>query len=111
MSEAQTSSAPAAVEQRVASVAALRAGQPTYAKVNGRLVALFACEDGVAATAGRCPHASGPLHEGAVEGTTLVCPWHGWSFDLKTGACEEDPDLVLQRYPVRIDGDDVWVTV
>jgi nitrite reductase (NADH) small subunit len=40
----------------------------------------------------------------------LTCPWHGWTFDLRTGTCDEDPDLTLELYPVRIDGDDIVVT-
>jgi nitrite reductase/ring-hydroxylating ferredoxin subunit len=65
----------------------------------------------VIATNGQCPHAEGPLHEGDVDGTILTCPWHGWTFDLESGACQEDDSIILERYPVRIDGDDVFVTL
>ncbi|MEH6759094.1 MAG: Rieske (2Fe-2S) protein [Parasphingorhabdus sp.] len=98
-------------EHKIGSVAAVRAGEPTKAKVDKTAIALFACGDDIVATSGRCPHAHGPLHEGEVDGTLLTCPWHGWEFDLKTGICEEDPELELQRFPVRIDGDDIWVTI
>lgn len=101
----------ATAEHVVGSVAAVRAGQPTKANVGGCRIALFAVGDDIVATQGRCPHAFGPLHDGEVEGHILTCPWHGWTFDLKTGACDEDPDLTLARYPVRIDGDDILVTV
>lgn len=94
---------------RVGSLAELRGGVPMKATVNGQRVALFAVEGDVVATNGRCPHAHGPLHSGDVEGTVLTCPWHGWSFDLRTGACEEDPELVLERYDVVLDGDDIMV--
>lgn len=94
---------------RIGSLAAVRAGQPAKATVNGKRVALFAMGDAIVATNGRCPHAHGPLHDGEVDGSILTCPWHGWSFDLRTGVCEEDPELILERYDVVIDGDDVLV--
>lgn len=96
---------------RVGSVAALRGGQPLEASVDGKLVAVFAVGDGFVATQGICPHATGPLHEGEVEGRVLTCPWHGWQFDLDSGVCEEDPCLKLERYEVRIEGDDILVRV
>ena len=102
---------PAVAEHVVGSVAAVRAGEATKAKIGRRRIAVFACGEDIVATNGRCPHAGGPLHDGEVEGTTLTCPWHGWTYDLRTGACEEDPDLTLEIYPVRIDGDDILVTV
>lgn len=97
--------------QRVGSVAALRNGQPVGGIVDGKDVAVFAVDDEFIATSGLCPHASGPLHEGEVEGRKLTCPWHGWGFDLDSGACEEDPCLTLERYEVRIEGDDILVRV
>lgn len=101
----------APAEHRAGSLADVRARKPTKANINGQRIALFAVGDDVVATNGRCPHAQGPLHEGEVEGTILTCPWHGWTYDLLTGACDEDPGIVLERYPVRIDGDDILVTL
>jgi nitrite reductase/ring-hydroxylating ferredoxin subunit len=98
-------------EYRVGSFAAVKAGEPVLADVGGTEVALFMCQGKVVATAGQCPHAEGPLHEGEVEGRVLTCPWHGWTFDLSTGECLEDDSIVLARYPVRVSGDDVLVTL
>jgi nitrite reductase (NADH) small subunit len=98
-------------EHKIGSAASVWSGAPTSATVNGVLVALFAVGDTIVAFNGRCPHASGPLHKGKLKGTTLSCPWHGWTFDVISGACEEDPSLVLERFAVRVDGDDVLVTL
>lgn len=98
-------------EHKLGSLAAVRAGQPTKAKIGKTPVAIFACGDDIIATNGRCPHAHGPLHEGEVDGVILTCPWHGWEFNLQTGICEEDPELKLELYTVRIDGDDIWVAI
>jgi nitrite reductase/ring-hydroxylating ferredoxin subunit len=102
---------PPTAEHIVGSVAAVRAGQATKAKIGSLKIAVFACGEDIVATNGQCPHAGGPLHDGEVDGTILTCPWHGWTYDLKTGACEEDPDLTLEIYPVRIDGDNILVTI
>ncbi len=98
-------------EYRVGSLAAVEAGDAVLAQAGDTEVALFICRGKVVATQGQCPHAEGPLHEGEVEGTILTCPWHGWSFDLETGESSEDESIVLRRYPVRIEGDDILVTI
>jgi nitrite reductase (NADH) small subunit len=94
---------------RVGSLAELRSGKPMRATVDGQKVALFLVEGDVVATNGRCPHAQGPLHEGEIEGVVLTCPWHGWTFNLRTGFCEEDPSLVLEIFESEVVGDDILV--
>jgi nitrite reductase (NADH) small subunit len=80
-------------------------GEGTYALCNagGEIYAL----DGI------CPHSGGPLGQGALHGTTLVCPWHAWEFDCRTGVnsgASEMDDLVA-KFTVKIDGDDILVDV
>jgi nitrite reductase/ring-hydroxylating ferredoxin subunit len=99
------------IEYRIGSLADVEAGEAILTEAGGQDVALFMCRGKVIATNGQCPHAEGPLHEGEVEGTILTCPWHGWTFDLETGQCQEDDEIVLERYPVRIEGDDVFVSL
>jgi nitrite reductase (NADH) small subunit len=96
---------------RIGSLAVLRAGTPLSAEIAGARVAVFLVDGEIVATTGRCPHAGGPLAQGVLCGATLNCPWHGWTYDLKTGACEEDPGIRLPFYPVRIEGDDVFVSL
>jgi nitrite reductase/ring-hydroxylating ferredoxin subunit len=50
----------------------------------------------------RCPHEDGPLSEGWLEGDTVVCPWHGFDFDVATGACRVAEDLAIGVYPTRL---------
>ncbi|MBE7449523.1 MAG: Rieske (2Fe-2S) protein [Kofleriaceae bacterium] len=63
----------------------------------------------VIATAGVCPHEDVRLGGGELDGACLTCPGHGYTFDLRTGACTHDPDLVLRRYRVAVVDDEVWI--
>ena len=49
---------------------------------------------------GTCPHAGGPLGQGNLHGNYLVCPWHGWEFDCRTGLNDFDEDVKLTTFPV-----------
>ncbi len=96
---------------RVGSLVELRKGKPLGVNVAGRDIAIFEVAGEIVATAGKCLHAGGPLCQGSLDAAILTCPWHGWSYDLNTGICEEDPGLVLQRYAVTVQGDDILVVL
>jgi nitrite reductase (NADH) small subunit len=71
-------------------------------------VALLRVDDELYAVDNACPHEGNPLVEADVLGQTIVCVYHGWRFDLETGAClaGEDP---VRRYPVEARGDRIWI--
>ncbi|MGI4830468.1 MAG: Rieske (2Fe-2S) protein [Janthinobacterium lividum] len=48
-----------------------------------------------------CPHREGPLGQGWIEGQTVVCPWHAWAFDCRTGLAEPPERAQVKVYPVR----------
>ena len=80
--------------------------------VNGVTLALFNAGGGrFHATSPLCPHEDGPLAEGWIEGDAVVCPWHGFDFELRTGRCRVDEGLAIAVYPVRVNGSDVEVDV
>ncbi|MFN3782169.1 MAG: Rieske (2Fe-2S) protein, partial [Candidatus Kapaibacteriota bacterium] len=50
-------------------------------------IVVLLLEDKVIAFENSCPHQHRPsLHMGYVENDCIVCPEHGWSFDLNTGS-------------------------
>ena len=57
---------------------------------------------------GVCPHEDVALAGGELQGGAIVCPGHGYAFDLETGRCAHDPELELRRYRVTLVGDDVY---
>jgi nitrite reductase (NADH) small subunit len=56
-----------------------------------------------------CAHRGGPLGQGIVDQGKIVCPWHGWQFDLVTGKSEQSPTLGVEVYELKIEGDNVLV--
>jgi nitrite reductase/ring-hydroxylating ferredoxin subunit len=59
--------------------------------VDGRPVALFRDGDAIVAFEDSCPHAGAPLSEGVCRGGEVVCSWHGFRFDARTGECRLYP--------------------
>jgi toluene monooxygenase system ferredoxin subunit len=100
-----------ALRVRVCGVADVAEGEHRGFAVRGVtwpiLVARLSGE--IIATAGVCPHEDVSLVDGNLEGTSIVCPGHGYHFDLLTGRCAHDVHLHLRRYKVRIIDDAVWV--
>ena len=100
------------MEVRAASLAEVPTGGCTLADVDGRRVVLTRVGEQVYACADTCPHRGGPLGEGKLVGARLTCPWHGWMFDVRTGACLLPArGSAVATYPVRIEGDEIWVDV
>jgi len=61
--------------------------------VNGADVAVFRRQDRLYAIQNRCPHEGGGLGGGTLDGEDVICPLHGYRFNLETGACSTDPAL------------------
>ena len=58
-----------------------------------------------------CIHRGGPLGQGIVMDGKIVCPWHGWMYDTKTGAADVDPSSRVQVYTLKVEGEDVMIEV
>ena len=96
---------------RVAAVQELPAGSGGEYVAGERIVALFNVGGEFYALDGICPHQGGPLGKGELAGCIVTCPWHGWQFDVKTGAVTFNPREKVPTYEVRIEGSDVFVAV
>jgi nitrite reductase (NADH) small subunit/3-phenylpropionate/trans-cinnamate dioxygenase ferredoxin subunit len=58
-----------------------------------------------------CPHMGASLAEGYVEQGVVVCPWHAWRFRVCDGTWCDNPKIKIGAYPVRIDGETIYVGV
>jgi nitrite reductase (NADH) small subunit len=57
-----------------------------------------------------CLHRGGPIGEGTIEIGKVICPWHGWAWDPKTGEAQA-PGAKVSVYPVKIENGDVLIEV
>ncbi|HXY29501.1 MAG TPA: Rieske 2Fe-2S domain-containing protein [Gemmatimonadaceae bacterium] len=78
---------------------------------SGRRICLLNVDGEVLAVSNDCTHQAFPLSEGVVlPGARLECAWHGAQFDCRTGEVLRGPAVEpLERYAVRVEGDDVLV--
>jgi nitrite reductase (NADH) small subunit len=58
-----------------------------------------------------CPHRGGPLGQGMIEGSKVVCPWHGWAWDTQTGQAAQDSSMKVAVYRLKIESGDVLVEI
>jgi NAD(P)H-dependent nitrite reductase small subunit len=96
---------------KVAKTSEIPAGSGKVVEVGGKMVALFHDDGRFYAIDNTCRHQGGPLGEGSLSGATVTCPWHGWEYDVKTGACQADSSITVQTFSVKVEGDDVLVAV
>ena len=95
----------------VGAAADLAPGQCREASVGGRSVALFNVGGEIRALSNRCSHRGGPLGQGYLDGDTIICPWHGWGFDTRTGQSQMGPEHDVRRFAVRVEDGQVFVAV
>jgi nitrite reductase/ring-hydroxylating ferredoxin subunit/ferredoxin-thioredoxin reductase catalytic subunit len=81
-----------------------------HVKVGKADIALVRRGDEVFALSGVCRHAFGPLAEGFVDGYHLICPWHGWRYDIRDGTTDH-PDADVRTYPATVRDGQVFVAV
>ena len=96
--------------RRVGSISQLAPGQMLELEISDEERVVVCNVDGkLHAMDGVCPHRHGPLAQGALQGTMVVCPWHAWEFDCISGEHDYNPDLKLKLFSVEIQGDEIWV--
>ena len=94
---------------KAVSVANLPPGEVVEFENGGSPLALCNVDGQIFCVDGICPHAGGPLGQGILNGSSLICPWHGWEFDCRTGVNDFDEDLQLRTFPVVVQDGDVLV--
>jgi nitrite reductase (NADH) small subunit len=97
----------------IAEVNQIPKGEGRVFAVAGRNIAVFRTGSGeVFATQAECPHLRGPLADGLIGGTTVVCPLHDRAYDLRTGFGLNGETSSLQVYPASLDeAGKIWLTI
>ena len=95
----------------VAKASEIAVGSSKVVEAGGKTLAIFNCDGTYYALSNTCAHQGGPLGEGSLDGTTVTCPWHGWEFDVTSGACQMDTSMKVERFEVKVEGEDLLVAV
>ena len=96
---------------RAAAESDLREDAGIAVQAGDTTIALFKVEGRCYAIANACPHRGGPLAEGDLEGHVVHCPWHGWTWDVRTGTNVRQPSSKVACFPVTIEAGSVFVDI
>ena len=80
-------------------------GRAKLLRARGEEMAIFKDNGVLYGIQNICPHEGGQLCNGWIEGGEVVCPLHGYKFDLKTGMCSTDPKLKVKVFKLVAQGD------
>ena len=86
----------------VANVADCPPGSSLETVVDDRIVALFNVDGNIYALDGVCSHQGGPLGKGKLEGCIVTCPWHGWQYDVQSGANQVNKSVTQPSFETKI---------
>lgn len=96
---------------KVAETGDLAPGQGKTVEAQGREIALFNVGGTFHAIDNTCKHRGGSLGEGELDGTVVTCPLHAWTYDVTSGECFDDPACALDRFAVKVEGNDVLIEI
>jgi 3-phenylpropionate/trans-cinnamate dioxygenase ferredoxin subunit len=88
--------------------AGVLAGGRAVIDAEGREILLLRVAGEVHALDNACPHEGNPLFDGEILGDEIECAYHGWRFDLGTGACLVG-DEPARRYPTEVRGAEILI--
>ena len=96
---------------RLCEVADVKDGEPVAAFAEGMpALAVYNVDGEIFVTDNLCTHGNAMLTDGYQDGDVIECPFHGGSFDIKTGAANAFPcQVAIVSYPVEIE--DGWVCI
>jgi nitrite reductase/ring-hydroxylating ferredoxin subunit len=96
----------------VATLAQVPDGCMKAVRAGGENVVLYNVGGELFASADACPHQGSPLSAGDLCDGVVMCPFHAWEFDVRTGECVSLPEArPLRRYEVVVEGDVVKVAL
>lgn len=93
----------------IAQYSCLKDRIPVPARVADVDLIVLRVDDNLSVLLGRCPHRGGRLEKGRIEGDHLICPYHGWDFQVQSGQSTCLPGEAIERFPFFRQGDDVLV--
>ncbi len=96
---------------KICKVSELSDNQGKRFLINDVDIAVFKVADDIYVLNNICPHQhTSIIYDGFVEDGCIVCPAHGWMFNLKTGR-QPSGARGLDVYPVKIVDDEIYSIV
>jgi len=90
---------------------ALPDSSPLVAAPRGVPVLLVKKEGHIYALSNKCSHMGCPLDGGSLKGFLIQCPCHDWSYDIRTGAFADAPEITLKRYEWKVNHGRVFIKI
>jgi len=94
---------------KVAKAADVPPGEGRVVQAGAKSLALFNVDGAYHVIDNTCPHRGGPMGDGDLEGRVAICPWHGWRWDVTTGANASNPAVKIACFPATVVDGDVYV--
>lgn len=94
---------------KVAEAESVSAGTGTTVTVSGRDYALFHIDGEFFCIDNECPHRDGPLGDGELEDDTVICPWHAWQVNVKTGQVLYTSNLCVATHACKVEEGSVYI--
>lgn len=94
---------------RIVGTEDIKPGTGMTIEAGGKSLAVFNVDGTYHVIDNTCVHRGGPLGEGDLDGNVVMCPWHNWTYDVKTGRCINNPSACVKSYPVTVEGTDVKI--
>jgi len=95
----------------VATVGDIADGNGAAFAVNGKMVAVFLADGEYHAIDDFCPHMGASLAGGYLEDGMVTCPWHAWRFKICDGTWCDNPEIGVNAYDIRVEGNEIQVQV
>jgi nitrite reductase (NADH) small subunit len=109
----------------------LKEGDRTIVEHKTHQIGVLRAKGAIHAFLNLCPHQGGPVCEGVLvhkpeeiiaedktyrgmrfsDDLHLVCPWHGWEFNVETGRCAGDGKHAVRKFDVVEREGDIYVVV
>ena len=89
----------------------LAEGKMKAVRIKGKPVLLARVGGEVYGVSNVCPHEGCSFQGGILTGYVLMCPCHGWKFDLRTGEYQEIPMVKLQCYHCRSENGKIQIEI
>ena len=94
--------------QKIASLDQLPTDRGFRVKLEDKYIAVFKVNKKVYAINAVCPHAGAFLDMGYMHDHCVVCPMHGWDFDVRTGT-SPTYGIHTKKYEIEVLGEDVYL--